>query len=263
MIVEQVWTGNNGRNFFYIVACSETGEAVAIDPIDPPKCLAVAKEKGWNITKVLNTHEHGDHIGGNDAVISATGATLMGPYNAGDMIPGIQEGLREGDRVKLGTTVDMEVMETYGHTMIHISLLGESDAPQMLCGDTIFNAGVGHCKSGGHPETLYATFRDKIARLPDETRIYPGHDYITNNLEFTLDREPDNADAKKLLSELEGQDPDNALITTLGLERKVNTFMRLGSPSVIAGIAEKFPEFGDSPTEEQVFLSLRRLRDNW
>ncbi|MBO6783686.1 MAG: MBL fold metallo-hydrolase [Alphaproteobacteria bacterium] len=262
MIVEQIWTGNNARNFFYIVACSESGEAVAIDPIDPPKCLSVAKDKGWDITWVLNTHEHGDHIAGNDDVIAATGAKLMGPHNAGDRIPGIDKGLAQGDRVKLGSTVDMEVMETPGHTPIHISLFGENDEPHLLCGDTVFNAGVGHCHSGD-PNVLYATFRDKIAKLPDATRIYPGHDYIVNNLNFTLDREPDNADAKALLSDVEGQDPDNALVTTLGIERKVNTFMRLDSPGVIEGIKDKFPELGNSPGEEDVFLGLRTLRNDW
>jgi hydroxyacylglutathione hydrolase len=262
MIVEQVWTGNSGRNFFYIVACSETGEAVAIDPIDPPNCLAVAKERGWNITRVLNTHEHGDHIGGNDDVIAATGARLMGPHNAGDRIPGIDEGLREGDHVKLGKTVDLEVIETPGHTPIHISLLGHTDQPHLLCGDTVFNAGVGHCRSGD-PNELYATFRDKIAKLPDATLVYPGHDYIVNNLNFTLDREPDNADAKALLAEVEGQDPDNALITTLGTERKINTFLRLDSASVIEGVKAKFPDLGGQPSEEDVFLSLRLLRNEW
>ena len=110
---------------------------------------------------------------------------------------------------------------------------------------------------------LYATFRDKIASMADNIRIYPGHDYIANNLKFTLDREPDNADAKALLAEVESQDPANALVTTLGQERKVNTFMRLDSASVIAGVKEKFPELPDTPSAEDVFLSLRKLRNDW
>ena len=110
---------------------------------------------------------------------------------------------------------------------------------------------------------LYATFRDKISKMSDSTRIYPGHDYIANNLQFTLDREPDNTNAKALLADVEGQDPDNALITTLGMERKVNTFMRLDSPGVVAGVKAKFPEIGDSPSEEDVFLHLRALRNDW
>ena len=92
MIIEQIWTGNAGRNFFYLVACSDTGETLAIDPIDPEKCLDTAKEHGWDVTRVLNTHEHGDHTGGNDAVIAATGAKLLGPIDAGSRIANIDEG---------------------------------------------------------------------------------------------------------------------------------------------------------------------------
>jgi hydroxyacylglutathione hydrolase len=65
MIVERIWTGNNYRNFNYLIACPETGEALAIDPLDHVKTLATAKAKGWNITQILNTHEHHDHTGGN------------------------------------------------------------------------------------------------------------------------------------------------------------------------------------------------------
>ena len=76
MIVEQVWTGNSYRNFNYVVACPETGDALAIDPLDFQKCLAVAQDRGWQITQVLNTHEHGDHIGGNKGIVAATGAKV-------------------------------------------------------------------------------------------------------------------------------------------------------------------------------------------
>ena len=74
MIVERIWTGNAYRNFNYLIACPETGEALAIDPLDHEKCLQRAKVRGWQITQVLNTHEHHDHTGGNDAVIAATEA---------------------------------------------------------------------------------------------------------------------------------------------------------------------------------------------
>lgn len=262
MIIEQIWTGNGGRNFFYLVACSDTGETVAIDPIDPDMCLATAKKHGWNITRVLNTHEHRDHTGGNDAVIAATGASLLGPANAAGRIDNIDEGLREGDVVKIGTSGELKVIETPGHTPIHISLYGESDTPHLLCGDTLFNAGVGHCRTGD-PEILYETFSTKIAALPDATRVYPGHEYMTNNLAFTLDREPDNAAAKDLLVELKDQDPNDARITTLGEERRINTFLRLDSASVVAGLKERFADLPDDPDEKSVFLKLRELRNNW
>ena len=110
---------------------------------------------------------------------------------------------------------------------------------------------------------MYHSLQRLLNELDSETRIYPGHDYIANNLQFTLDREPNNADAKALLADVEGQNPDDALVTTLGTERKVNTFMRLDSAGVIAGIKAKFSELPDNPTEEDVFLHLRLLRNDW
>ncbi len=86
MIVEQIWTANNWRNFNYLIACPETGAALAIDPLDHDKCLKLAKERGWEITQILNTHEHGDHTGGNREMIAATGAKLLAHENAKDKI---------------------------------------------------------------------------------------------------------------------------------------------------------------------------------
>ncbi|MEK9944862.1 MAG: hydroxyacylglutathione hydrolase [Alphaproteobacteria bacterium] len=263
MIVEQIWTANDYRNFNYLIACPETGEAMAIDPLDHEKCLARAKDKGWTITQVLNTHEHGDHIGGNKQVVAATGAKLLAHANAKDKIPGIDVGLGAGDVVKVGKTVELESLDTPGHTMSHVCLLSHTDQPALFCGDTLFNAGAGNCKGGGHPVELYATFTGQLDKLPDETLIYPGHDYIANNLEFTLDREPDNARAKTLLGELEGQDLDQAFVTTLALEKEVNTFFRLHSPTVVEKLREAYPDLPADPSAQEVFVKLRELRNSW
>src|SRR2546430_1266203 len=136
MIVEQIWTANAYRNFNYLIACGQTGEALAVDPLDHAKCLAAAKAKGWTITHILNT------------------------------------------------------------------------------------------------------LAEQLAKLPEATLIYPGHDYIARNLAFTLDREPDNAKAKAMLPAMEEQDPARPLVTTLQLEREINTFFRLTSKSVIARLRE-------------------------
>ncbi len=263
MIVKQIWTGNAYRNFNYLIVCPETGEALAVDPLDHEKCLGAAKDAGWDITQVLNTHEHGDHIGGNSQVIAATGAKLLAHENAKGKIPDIDRGLAAGDVIRVGKTVELESLDTPGHTMSHVCLLSHTDTPALFCGDTLFNAGAGNCHSGGHPAELYQTFAGQLAKLPDATLIYPGHDYITNNLEFTLDREPDNAKAKSLLADVGGQDPDDALVSTLGLEKEINTFFRLHSPSVIARLREAFPDLPDAPDAKTVFIKLRELRNSW
>ena len=263
MIVKQIWTGNAYRNFNYLIACSETGEALAIDPLDAAKCLRAAKDAGWEITQILNTHEHHDHTGGNDAMVAATGAKILAHRNAGGKIPGVSRGLGAGDVVKVGKTVELEAMDTPGHTMCHICMRAHGDRPALFSGDTLFNAGAGNCHNGGSAGELYRTFTEQLDRLPEDTLIYPGHDYIENNLKFTLDREPDNDQARALLGKLSGQDPANAYVSTLATEREVNTFFRLASPGVIARLRESFPDLADNPDPRAVFLKLRELRNDW
>ena len=263
MIVRQIYTENAYRNFNYVIACPETGEALAIDPLDHRRCLATAKAEGWQITQILNTHEHGDHTGGNGAMIEATGARLLAHEGARDRIPGIDVGLAAGDRIKIGRTVELEALDTPGHTMSHVCLLSRTDRPALFCGDTLFNAGAGNCHNGGHPEELYETFAGQLARLPEATLVYPGHDYISHNLDFTLDREPDNARARALRADVDGQNPHEAKVTTLALEKEVNAFFRLHSPSVISRLREAFPDLPETPTPREVFLKLRELRNSW
>jgi hydroxyacylglutathione hydrolase len=263
VIVEQVWTGNAYRNFNYLIACGETGEALAIDPLDFRKCLAVARDKGWTITQILNTHEHGDHTGGNKGLIEATDARLIAHKNAKDRIANVDVGVGAGDVIKVGKSVELECLDTPGHTMCHICLLSHTDQPGLFSGDTLFNAGAGNCHNGGHPAELYETFENQLDKLDDTTRIYPGHDYLLNNLSFTLDREPDNHTARQMHEDYENQDPDDALVTTMAQEREINTFFRLGSPTIVEKLAHEFPELGESPDERAVFLKLRELRNSW
>jgi len=263
VIVEQIWTANAYRNFNYLIVCPETGEAMAVDPLDAKKCLARAKENGWEITQILNTHEHGDHTGGNRAMIEATHAKLLAHKNAKAAIPGMDRGLGAGDIIKIGNTVELEALDTPGHTMSHVCLLSHTDAPALFCGDTLFNAGAGNCHNGGHPNELYLTFANQLAKLPDNTLVYPGHDYIENNLRFTLDREPGNDKAKSLLAEIRDQDPSHALVSTLAMEKQVNSFFRLHSPVIIARLRESFPDLPEDPDPKTVFLKLRELRNSW
>jgi len=171
MIVEQVWTANAYRNFNYLVACPETGEALAIDPLDFRRCLAVAESRGWRITQVLNTHEHGDHTGGNKGLVAATGASVIAHSNAAGRIPGMDRGVGAGDVIRVGATVDLECLDTPGHTMSHICVLSHTDQPALFSGDTLFNAGAGNCHNGGHPEELFETFEQQLAKLREDTLI--------------------------------------------------------------------------------------------
>ena len=263
MLIEQIWIDNPWRNFNYLVACPETGEALAIDPLDSQRCLQVASTQGWQIKQVLNTHEHFDHIQGNADLIEATGAVLLAHHNAADKIPHIDIPLQANSLVKVGRSVAFRVLDTPGHTMSHICLFSDAQTPVLFSGDTLFNAGAGNCHNGGHPRELYETFSEQLTALPDTTRLYPGHDYIVNNLRFTLDREPSNQKAAELLSQVQNQDPNCALVTTLGLEKQVNCFFRLDNPDIIENLKLVVPEFPKNPDPQTVFLALRELRNKW
>jgi hydroxyacylglutathione hydrolase len=263
MIVERIWTGNAYRNFNYLIACPDSGEALAIDPLDHQKCLAAAKARGWQITQILNTHEHHDHTGGNAAVVAATGAKVLAHYNAVSRIEGVDRGLKAGDVIKVGKHVELECMDTPGHTMCHICLRSHGDHPSLFSGDTLFNAGAGNCHNGGDVGALYATFAEQLDKLPENTRIYPGHDYIENNLRFTLAREPDNAAVEAMLPMVAGQDPATSIVTTIAQERQFNTFFRLTSPGVIAKLRETYTDLPEKPDAKTVFVKLRELRNQW
>jgi hydroxyacylglutathione hydrolase len=263
MIVKQIWADNDARNFNYLIACGETGEALAIDPASYDKCLACALEHDWQITHVLNTHEHPDHIAGNARMIQATGAKLLAPEKAARLITGVDRGLAGGDVVTIGKSVELLVLDTPGHSPTHICLLSQTEAPALLSGDTLFNAGVGRCHHGD-PEALFDTIAREIAPLADATLVYPGHDYFQNNLGFTLDLEPDNHRAASLQQELaDSAHPHRPYVSTLGLERVINTFLRLSSPSMIDRLRASFPELPHEPSDKAVFLKLRELRDRW
>ncbi|MFK5948750.1 MAG: hydroxyacylglutathione hydrolase [Methylococcales bacterium] len=263
MIIKQIWTGNALRNFNYLIACAETGQALAIDPLDYKKCLSVAEKNNWTITQILNTHEHHDHTGGNSAIIAATGAKLLAHKNAKNSIPGIDIGLSAGDVVNVGKTIELLALDTPGHTMSHICLLSQTEEPALFCGDTLFNAGAGNCHNGGHPHELYQSFATQLSRLRDNTSIFPGHDYIGNNLSFTLSREPNNVQAQNLLNRVKKQDPSKALVSTLAMEKQINTFFRLHNPTIIAKLQREFSDMNENPGPKEVFLRLRELRNKW
>jgi hydroxyacylglutathione hydrolase len=262
MIIERIWPGNAWRNYHYLIACGETGEALAVDPLDWQSVHAAAQRNGWTITHILNTHEHGDHIGGNDGLRAATGAKVLAHAGAASKLAALDRAVGQGDIIRIGRSVELECLDTPGHTRAHVCLLAHGDRPALVSGDTLFNAGAGNCHNGGDPGLLYDTFTGQFARLPDAVAVHPGHDYLARNLAFTLEVEPDNAAAAALLARLPG-DGAAAPVTTLGEERRINAFFRLQRPTIVDRLRQRFPDLPASPTPRQVFLKLRELRNAW
>ena len=262
MIIKQIYTYNNYRNFNYLIGCSKTREAIAIDPLAYNLCLDEAKKNELNIIAVINTHEHLDHTGGNDKIIKHTGAKLYAHHNAKNVIKDVDIGLRAGDTIKIGSTVNIDILDTPGHTMSHLCLLVRGKEEALFCGDTLFNAGVGNCHNGGNPLSLYNTFYNQLIKLDKKTKIYPGHDYLSNNLEFTLSLEPNNKNAFDLLQKSKKENFSTNFVSSFDLELKVNTFFRLKEKSILESLKSKnVLSKNDSPQE--VFLALRELRNNW
>jgi len=252
------------RNFNYLVGCEETRDAIAIDPLDGEAMLALASEQGYRIRMIINTHEHHDHIEGNPAIVAATGAEVIAHKNAIGRIPHVDRGVSAGDLIELGS-IKLKVLFTPGHTPVHLCLLvaakDNNGTSILFSGDTLFNACAGNCRNGGDVDEMYDTFVSQLMPLPDDTVLYPGHDYMKNNLAFALTREPDNQSAKSWQQKVEDTDPDDMPYMTLGQERTYNPFLRLHQSAIKSRLKEEFPDLGLS--DRDVFKALRALRDQW
>lgn len=262
MHIEIINAQNAGRNFNYLVACPETKEALVIDPIAVDACLSVAKQHGFKITHIVNTHEHRDHTEGNEAMRLSTGAKLCAHYLA--PIADVDIKLRGDHTLQIGNTVKLIVLDTPGHTLSHICLFGYdlNDVPHLFTGDTLFNAGCGNCIHGGDVNQLYTTFEEKLETLPDETYIYPGHDYIDNNLNFALSVEPHNPHIKALQEKL--KTAKKPYLTTLREERLINPFFREDSNEIEHSLRDKGIELPlEQVLRKDIFLGLRALRNKW
>lgn len=261
MKIIRIYMDNFLRNFCHLIICEETKKAVILDPLDVDKCLAEAERHSARITTIINTHEHFDHIEGNPGIVAATGAKIHAHQNAMISIPDVDVGLSAGDLIAVGKEIRLRVLHTPGHTSAHVCLLSEQGESALFCGDTLFNASAGNCRYGGNIDDLYQTFIDQLVKLPDDIRIYPGHDYMVTNLKFSQQREPGNNFAADLFAKEEQLTPDDRTVTTLGIERQINPFFRLGNEEIIHNLQS---EFSDQKTDpKSVFIGLRSLRDKW
>ena len=209
-------------NYLWLVHDSDSGETAVVDPGDPAPVLAEAERRGWIIGQVWNTHWHPDHTGGNLAVKDATGAIISGP--ASEDIPGRDVALSEGDSVRLGDHAG-RVIATPGHTLGHIALIFEEDGVAFV-GDTIFAMGCGRLFEGT-AQQMFASLQ-RIAALPDETRLYCAHEYTLSNARFAAHCEPGNSAIAERLAKVEAMRAAGEITvpTTVGAERSTNPFVR-------------------------------------
>lgn len=176
-------------NYVYLAHDTESGETAVIDPAVADPVLAAASARGWRITQILNTHWHPDHVGGNAAIVAATGAVVTGPGGEADRIPHIARAVGEGDSVRIGTATG-RVLDVGGHTAGHIAYVFDADHV-LFCGDTLFALGCGRLFEGT-PGQMFASLA-KLKALAPETRVYCAHEYTQSNARFAVTVEPDNA----------------------------------------------------------------------
>ncbi|NLC07129.1 MAG: MBL fold metallo-hydrolase [Syntrophomonadaceae bacterium] len=194
MILLGMEVGQLGTNC-YIVGCEETREAAVIDPGgDALKILKFLERNNLKLTHIINTHGHIDHIGGNRALKDQTQAELIIHEEDASMLtsagrnlslfsgmvmsgPAADRTVKEGDKIKVGNTVVLEVIHTPGHTPGGMSLKLEVDGKNILfVGDTLFNGSIGRTDfPGGSYRQLIESIQQKIMVFPDETEVYPGH----------------------------------------------------------------------------------------
>ena len=214
-------------NYLWLIHDLESGETAVVDPGDPAPVLAEAERRGWRIGKILNTHWHPDHTGGNLTIKQATGATIIGPAGENGRVPGLDVALKEGDRASIGRH-EAEIWEVPGHTIGHIAYIFRDDRVAFV-GDTLFAMGCGRLFEGT-PAQMHANLQ-RLAALPEETRVYCGHEYTLANARFAITVDPDNTALADRLARVEAARDrgEVTLPTTIGEERATNPFIRAAS----------------------------------
>ena len=245
ILVKTFFAYNDLRNYSYLIHDQKSGEAWVIDPFEANPIIEYIKKNGLVLRGILNTHQHHDHIRGN--------APLMEAFNAN------VKKLKSSENVSLSDQFSLETLDTPGHTMDHqVFIWKEKEKPLALfSGDTLFNSGVGNCKNGGDVSFLYETTRKLQLNLPQDTLLYPGHDYRKRNLEFALKVEPENKSVQERLRELNEVKTEDLPPVTLGEESLVNPFFRLDSQEIQQTVLNA------KTNERELFVKLRSLRDQW
>lgn len=240
-------------NYVYLARCRATGMTAVVDPAVAAPVLAEAERLGWTITHILNTHHHGDHVGGNREIMAATGCTVVGPRADRERIPGISVEVDEGDVYRLGEC-EAKVFFVPGHTRGHIAYwFGESAA--LFCGDTLFALGCGRLFEGT-PEQMWRSL-SKLRGLPPETRVFCAHEYTQSNARFALSVDGNNAALRARAAEIDEIRAAGrpTVPSTLGVEQATNPFLRADEPA----LADALGLAGRDPVS--VFTEVRHRKD--
>jgi hydroxyacylglutathione hydrolase len=238
-------------NYAYLV--KDDGVCAVVDPSEPGPVKAALSRRGWTLTHILNTHHHLDHTGGNLALKDEFHALVVGPEMDRARIPGIDTGVDESTGWEFAGR-KVQVLEVPAHTRGAITFVIDGNA---FTGDTLFAMGCGRLFEGD-PEMMWTSL-SKLMRLPDDTKVWCGHEYTQNNGRFAMTLEPSNAALAARMVEVDTARADKrpTVPSNMGLEKKTNPFLR---PDV--GEIRKSLGMEKADTVA-VFGEIRRRKDNF
>ena len=253
MKIHMITTNSSSRNLYYFLEIEKYFFYV-IDPFSFECAEKFLQSKNGNLVGIINTHAHFDHIGGNTQLFEKYKCDIFVHQDALGLIPCATNGIKEGHIFSFGDD-ELKVIFTPGHTKFDICLMHSHKGQEvgLFVGDTLFSAGVGNCINGGDPEVLFETIAKLQGRLTDNIKLYYFHEYLQNNIGFTLSITPNNTIAQNILSSIKNNSRDS----TLGVDKQINTFLNLDSLEIREALKMKLA------SNKEVFLELRKLRNKW
>jgi hydroxyacylglutathione hydrolase len=242
-------------NYGYLLVCEKTKEAAIVDPSEADPVWRRIEQENVTPTAILNTHHHRDHTGGNEGLLAKCKLQVYGHKSDQARVFGMTNGVDEGDDVQIGE-LRGKVFFIPGHTTGHIAYLFENN---LFCGDTLFTAGCGRLFEGT-PEQMHASLT-KLMALPDNTKVYCGHEYTESNLRFAMSVEPKNPKLVSRFERVQGLRARGAstVPSTLEEEKQTNPFLRWDSKEIQASVKSRMPQARLDPVS--VFASVRKMKD--
>jgi hydroxyacylglutathione hydrolase len=248
-------------NYAYLLIDQASGDAAVVDCAEAPPVLAEVERRRAHLVAVFATHHHFDHVGGNaDLLARVPGLHVHGSAADADRIPGITDRLADGDPVGFDA-VRGRVILIPAHTSGHVAYHFPAERT-VFTGDTLFAGGCGRLFEGDAAQMMASL--GKLAGLPDDTRVYCGHEYTEKNLRFAATLEPNNrALAEKLARVQELRRAGLPTVpTTIAEEKATNPFLRTDSAELAASVRRRV---SDLPPNDPValFAAVRALKDRF
>ena len=242
-------------NFSYLIKDNKTNTVAIIDPSEFDPCDEKINQKYKKLDFILNTHHHFDHVGGNTELKKKYGSKILGFEKDRERIPEIDILLKDGQEFKIGN-LNFKTIFIPGHTLGHIAFYFEKEKV-VFTGDTLFSLGCGRVFEGTYQQMFDSL--NKIKNLPEDTKIYCGHEYTKNNLEFCVEFNPNNNYLKDKEKVIAAKIKDNkpTIPSTIRDEIQTNIFLRYDDPDVKGTLNLK------NASDLEIFTKLRDLKDNF